>query len=120
MASIPLGNGSGGPADDQDYVGVVTPWQWPDTFAGITVADLRAVQARVAAGRWRANAQAKDWVGHAVAFVLGLDASNKTHIAKIKAMLKQWIATGALVVVEGMDDKRKLRSFIEIGALADG
>ena len=83
LANVGLGNGSGGPFDDQDYVGVVTPWQWPDAFDGVTVSDLRKAQAAIAAGRWRENAQAKDWAGHAVAKAMGLDATNKAHRAKI-------------------------------------
>jgi hypothetical protein len=119
LANVSLGNGSGGPIDDQDHVGVPERWQWPDAFAGVTVDDLRAVQARVAEGRWRENAQAKDWVGYAVASVLKLDASNKAHKAKIKAMLKQWIANGALVIVEREDEKRNNRPFVEVGTPAD-
>ena len=58
----------------------------------MTVSDLRAVQAAIAAGRWRENSQAKDWAGHAVATVLKLDATNKAHKAKIAGLLKTWIA----------------------------
>jgi hypothetical protein len=45
-ANVALGNGSGGPIDDEDYVGVATPRGWPDVFDGVTVSDLRRVQAR--------------------------------------------------------------------------
>jgi AAA domain len=115
LEGVPLGNGSGGDIDDQDYVGVATPWRWPDAFAGVTLSDLGAVQARISEGRWRENSQAKDWVGYAVASVLKLDGTNRAHRAKIKAMLKQLIANGALVIVEGEDAKRNKRSFIEVG-----
>jgi AAA domain len=119
LEGVPRGNGSGDAIDDQDYVGVAIPWQWPDAFAGVTVSDLRAVQARIADARWRANSQATDWVGYPIANVLKLDASNKAHRAKIKVMLKQWIANGALVVVEGLDARREKRSFIEAGTPAN-
>ncbi len=119
LVSVPLGNGSGGPADDQDYVGVATPWQWPNAFDGVTVSDLRRVQARVNEGRWRENCQAKDWVGNAVAQTLGLDVNQKADKVRIVAMLKTWIRNGALVIVEGFDDKRNLRPYVEIGTLAD-
>jgi hypothetical protein len=39
--------------------------------------------------------------------------------AKIAGLLKTWIATGMLVVVEGEDAKRMKRSFIEVGTPAD-
>ena len=119
LASQGLGNGSGGPVDDQDYVGVVTPWKWPDAFEGVSVTDLRKVQAAIAAGRWRESSQAKDWAGIAVARVLEPRPTNKAHRAKIVGLLKTWIANGMFVVVEGVDDKRKKRSFIEVGKPAN-
>jgi AAA domain len=119
IASQGLGNGSGGPIDDQDYVGVVTAWKLPDAFEGVTVSDLRKVQAAIGEGRWRENTQAKDWAGHAVARVLNLDAKNKAHRAKIAALLKTWIGNGMFVVVEGLDAKREKRDFIEVGMPAD-
>jgi hypothetical protein len=67
LASQGLGNGSGGPIDDQDYVGVVVPWKLPDAFEGVTVADLRTVQAAIRVGRWRENSRAKDWAGPSLA-----------------------------------------------------
>ena len=119
LTSLGLGNGSGGPIDDQDYVGVATRWIWPDAFEGVTVTDLRAVQAAIGAGRWRENSRAKDWAGHAVARVLKLDAANKRDRAKIAGLLKRWIANGMFVVVEGEDKHREKRSFIEVGEAAD-
>jgi AAA domain len=111
LESVALGNG--------DYVGVATSWTWPNAFDGVTAADLRKVQAAIAEGRWRANPQAKDWAGVAVAKVLNLDPTVKAHKAKITAMLKTWIANGMFVVVEGLDAKREKRDFIEVGTLAE-
>ena len=119
LASQGLGNGSGGHVDDQDYVGVATPWKWPDAFEGVQVSDLRKVQAAIAGGRWRESAQAKDWAGIAVARVLNLDPTNKAHRAKIASLLKTWIENGMFVVVEGMDAKREKRNFIEVGEPAN-
>jgi hypothetical protein len=119
LASQGLGNGSGGPFDDQDYVGVATTWKWPDVFDGVTASDLRKVQDAIGAGHWRESSQAKDWAGIAVARTLGLDATNKAHKAKIAALLKTWTATGMFVVVEGVDAKREKRSFVEVGKPAN-
>jgi len=117
LESFDLGNGG----DDRpgDSVGVMSRWTWPDAFDGVTVSDLRAVQAAIAAARWRESPQAKDWAGHAVAAVLKLDATNKAHRAKIASLLKTWISTGMLIVVEGEDAKRMPRKFIEVGKPAD-
>ncbi len=117
LESFDLGNGCEG--QPSDSVAVVIRWTWPDVFAGVTVSDLRAVQVAIAAGRWRESPQAKDWAGHAVASVMKLDAANKAHRAKIAGLLKTWISTGMLIVVEGEDAKRMKRSFIEVGTPAD-
>lgn len=112
-----LGNGEAGKPGDN--VGVVTRWAWPNAFDGVTVAALRSVQVRIAAGRWRENSQAKEWAGHAVAKVLDLDASDKAHKARIAGLLKTWIQNGMFAVVEGFDEKREKRSYIEVGTWAD-
>jgi hypothetical protein len=120
LASQGLGNGSGGHVDDQDYVGVVIPWKWPDAFEGVTVTHLRKAQAAIAAGGpWREDPRAKDWAGNALAKVMGLDAANKAHKAKISALLKTWIKNGMFKIVEGLDDHREKRNFIEVGEAAN-
>ena len=113
LVPVALGNGE----DGGDHVAVVEPWQWPDMLEGVTVEDLRKAQRAIAGGRWRESAQAKDWAGVTIAEALGieLDAAGK---ARVKAMLKTWIGTGMFVVVEGADEKRNKRSFIEIGETA--
>ena len=85
----------------------------------VAASDLRAVQRAIASGRWRENSQAKEWAGYAVATVMGLDVANKAHKAKIAGLLKTWIENGMLVVVDGLDDSRRTRSFIEVGTSAD-
>jgi AAA domain len=119
LKSQGLGNSSGGPDDDQDYVGVATQWKWPNAFADVTVTDLRKAQAAVAAGRWRESPQAKDWVGYAIAAAMGLDATDKRAKAKVSAILKTWTANGMFVVVDGFDEKSMPRKFIEVGERAD-
>jgi hypothetical protein len=116
LVSVDLPNG--------DSVGVATKWTWPDPFADVTVSDLRKAQAAVAAGRWRENAQAKDWAGYPIAKALSLDATgndakSKAAKAKVSALLKRWIANQMFIVVGGEDEQRKKRSFIEVGQPAN-
>jgi hypothetical protein len=118
IASVGLGN-HGGDGEPEDSVGVVAAWAWPNAFDGVTVSDLRAVQAAIAAGRWRENSQAKDWAGVAVANVLQLDVDNKAHRAKISALLKTWTLNGMFVVVDALDDKSMTRKFVEVGLAAN-
>lgn len=119
MQSVPLGNGSGGDNSDQDFVGVVVAWNWPSALEGVSVADLRAVQAKVAAGSFRENPQAADWVGNAVAEVLRLDANEKASRAKINGLVKTWTANRMFKTVSRPDEKRMLRKFVEVDEWAN-
>jgi hypothetical protein len=112
LESVDLGNGSTGHGDS---VGVVVPWQWPHLMAHVTVSDLRAVQAAVSKGRFRASPQADDWVGHAVAGVLRLDLNKANDKRKVANLLKVWLASGALRKVKEKDDKGMFRPFIVVG-----
>ena len=118
LKSVSLGNSGPGPLDQPDYVAVVTPWQWPDALEGVTVTDLRKVQTAVAAAPWRKDPQAAEWVGKAVAQAMGLDASDKAAKAKISGLLKTWIASGMLTVVDGKDEKFRPRPMVEVGTWA--
>ena len=116
IESVPIGNGPLG--TEGDSVAVVTPWQWPDAFDGVTAADLIAAQQAVAAGRWRENFQARDWVGKPIAEALGLDLGKPADKAKVKRLLRAWIDKGAFIVVTGKDEKAKDRPYIEVGTSA--
>jgi hypothetical protein len=111
MASVDLGQG--------DHVGVAEPWQWPDAFDGIGVRQLIDVQKEVhrrheAGTPPRASDQAgADWIGAIVADACGLDADSDK--AKVKTILKSWMASGSLVKGEWTDAKRMKRPVIEVG-----
>jgi hypothetical protein len=112
LLSVDLGNGG----DDRpgDNLPVAVPWQCPDAFTGITSADLLRVQEAVAEGSWKFSDQAKGWVGEAVAKALGLDVD--ADAARIKKLLREWIANGLLVKVERMcPSARRLKPFVEPG-----
>jgi len=110
LVGVEIGNG--------DNVVAVHKWTWPDAFDGVTVRDLREVQSRIAAGRWRESPQSPNWAGHAVASVLKLDMGNKAHKAKVAGLLKAWIENDMLRVVEANDEQSRARKFIEVGTPA--
>ena len=83
ISFYPIDLPNGGDGKPGDSVGVVAKWTWPNAFDGVTVADLRAVQAAIAVGAGVKSPQAKDWAGVAVAKVIGLDATDKADRAKI-------------------------------------
>lgn len=120
IAGVDLPNGPvfDGASLPGDSVGVVAPWSWPDPFDGLTDATLIAVQRAVADKGYRANPQAKEWVGNAVGEVLGLDPADKGNRRRIVAMIKTWISNGALAEVSVPDGKGRIRPVIEVGKWA--
>jgi hypothetical protein len=116
IESVQLGNG---PQGHGDSVGVVTPWEWPSVFGGITTDDLFRVQKAIAGGEWRQSPTAKGWAGSAVADVLGLDLTDQAAKAKIKSLLRTWIENRALKVVQRPDESRHDRPFIEVDQWAN-
>nr|BAR19614.1 bifunctional DNA primase/polymerase [uncultured Mediterranean phage uvMED] len=113
LISIELPNG--------DSVGVAEPWQWPDAFSDVTRNDLEAVQRKIAAGEYRENARAKDWVGQAVADTMNLDIKDSYVRAKVRHMVSTWIANDALRIVERPDRTRMMRKFVVVGRwVSDG
>ena len=119
IQNVGLGNGSGGLIDDQDYVGVVDRWNLPNAFDGVSTTDLRAVQEKVAAGRYRDSSQSDDWVGRAVADVLSLDVGDAGGKSKINGLLKAWTKNRMFKVVERLDEARRTRKFIEVDQWAN-
>ena len=113
--SVDLENG--GPDEGLgDSVGVVTPWKWPNALEGVTPQQVLQVQQQVAAGIWRENPQAEDWVGRAVAEVLDLDVEDDAARARIRSLLKTWRDNSLLEVAQKVDAKtRKPRSFVVVG-----
>lgn len=105
MNSYELANG--------DSVGVACPWTWPDAFAGISTEKLKAVQRAVAGGQYRESSQAKDWVGNIIATVLAMDPEDDKR--RLGSIIKQWLKNDVLRKVEGVDEKRNPRWFVEVG-----
>jgi hypothetical protein len=117
--SIPLDNAKGD--CPEDWIGVVTTWDWPDPMENLTLADLIAAQNAVSkGGPWRKDSQAKNWVGKPIAEALHLDVNDKADRNTIKGALKVWLKNKMFKEVEGEDAKRMKRIFIEVGIRATG
>ena len=115
LESQSLGTGEG--LQPADIVGVATLFDKPDPFAGLTPWHLYRVQQRLDERDWRDNAQAADWFGKLVAEVADLDA--KTDVGRIKAIIKAWKKTGALLVEKRTDSKGTDRPCVIIGKPVD-
>lgn len=128
LASVDLENGRAvkvrgvetGIRLDSDSVGVVTPWEWPDAFAGIGVKELRAAQSEVsgciaAGARFRLNVQAKHWIGKPIARALRLNLENKQERSRVVRMLKAWLENGMFETFDDKDDAGRTKQFVRVG-----
>jgi hypothetical protein len=102
LVPVALGNG--------DSVGVVVPWTFPGPLDQVTVEDMHKVRELVRPGAFRADVRAKNWIGRAVADVLGLDHENDKE--RLKSILKIWFANGVLATEEREDEHRKKKVFV--------
>lgn len=126
LASVDLGNG---PEPGQgDNMQVVLPWTPPDAFSGLSWEHLRDVQAKLGTEEApgdapaRLSPQSDEWAGETVAAVLGLDVAERkgTDAARVKALLRGWLGTGALVQTKEKDPKKRdERPFIRAGIPAE-
>ena len=104
---------NGTDSEPVDFVGAAALWEKPDIFHGVTAEHLRIVQQGLVTGNWRENVQATDWIGNLVASVVKL--SVETDKARIKAILRMWFGSGALVKEIRSDRKGNLRPFVTAG-----
>jgi hypothetical protein len=106
-----------------DEVGAAIHWVPPDPFENVSTRDLYEVQSAIQsadAEQCRDNVQAAGWVGHIIGTVLKLDSNDAFQKARIKALLKTWIANGALAI-ERRDPKGKGRDvpYVTVGDWVD-
>lgn len=109
IKSVDLPNG--------DNVGVVMPWKWPDPLADMTVGNLLDVQKAIDGKNYRRSPQSPDWIGNAIAEVLGLDA--EADRKRIATMITVWLKSGALKEGKVTDKRNNVRPIIEVGEWAN-
>jgi hypothetical protein len=118
LASVNLWNGANGA--EGDSIQVVLPWTPPEAFDGVTLDHLRDVQKTIDGGDWLKSEQSPQWVGHAVATVLDLDARKDGDRARIRKLLKTWLENGSLEEDRRQDKgKGRERPYIVVGRWAD-
>jgi hypothetical protein len=112
LESVDLGNGTNGGFGDS--IGVVVPWEWPDAFAGVTGDAVQSVFDAINSGSWRDDVQSPEWVGKAVAKAMKLNLDERADKARAKSLIKIWKEKGSLVVVDGKDNKGRIKKFVEV------
>ncbi|WP_019567247.1 bifunctional DNA primase/polymerase [Agrobacterium sp. 10MFCol1.1] len=115
LVSTPLGNGTG-LAQPQDFAPVVTEWHWPsaEDVAGDLTDDQRAsILAAVSASDYKKSPKAKNWVGAAVAYAVGLDLDDNVQRKRASSLVSALMREGALVEREERDPvRRELAVFV--------
>lgn len=115
LVSTPLGNGTG-LAQPQDFAPVVTEWHWPsaEEVAGDLTEDQRAsILAAVSASDYKKSPKAKNWVGSAVAYAVGLDLDDNVQRKRAAGLVSALMREGALVEREERDPvRRELAVFV--------
>ncbi|MBO0129155.1 bifunctional DNA primase/polymerase [Agrobacterium burrii] len=118
LVSTPLGNGTG-LAQPQDFAPVVTEWHWPsaEDVAGDLTDDQRAsILAAVSASDYKKSPKAKNWVGSAVAYAVGLDLDDNVQRKRAASLVSALMREGALVEREERDPvRRELAVFVRAG-----
>jgi hypothetical protein len=101
-----------------DAVAVATPWNPPNPFEGVTVAQMRECRKVAQGGAYRADIQAKEWFGHKVAEIIKLPLNpsgerDKAAYARVSAIIKKWSNNEVLAEEEREDPKtRKKKRYI--------
>lgn len=116
LEGVPLGNGSG-LATPQDYAPVVTEWKWPsaeDMAEEVSPEQLEHIKTLIDNGDYKANEQAKDWAGMAVAFALSMDIDEAATKKHVKRLLKVWVKDGVFATAQLHDHiTRKVKPFLK-------
>ena len=93
----------------------VTAWTFPSAFDDVTVDHMHQVRAIAAEGNYRKDSRSEDWIGHAVAEVLGRDMDDEADRKQVKQILKTWFENRVLTAEPRRDEHRKTRVFVVPG-----
>ena len=119
LVSVDLGNATL-EYPDGDNIGVVTAFEPPDEFDGITTYHLQQVQIAMSKGddRVRKAAQSDLWFGYLVAECCDLKTDTKVQRSRVARIIKIWVQNGAVVESEIKTPQRKMVAAYEVGERA--
>jgi len=102
-----------------DSVAAVTSWAMPGAMDKVTTAHMQQIRSKVRDTEYRKDSRSPDWVGTAVAALLGLDPDAAK--PKLKEILKVWFSNGVLATERRRDNAtRKDREFVVPGDWNEG
>ena len=97
--------------ENGEWIGVCVQFQLPDAFDGVSAKHARRIQQIVADAHsngepLKESSQSPNWVGVAVADLLGIDISDKKSKIKVSMIVKTWMRTNVLATEKIMDKKK--------------
>lgn len=101
---------------NSDSVQVVTEFKTPTLFEGVPWEDIDAAMTALGSRPYRLSPQASDWAGHIVGANLGIDTAEKGGKARVMKMINAWLKSGALIVEQHLDERRKPRDCVALGS----
>lgn len=87
---------------------------------GITTVHMHAIREKARTGDWRKDPKSDDWIGRALAEMLGLDIDRTSDLKKIKGILSKWFDNKVLDTTTRKDTHRKDRQFVVPGDWNEG
>lgn len=118
LHSVFLGNATDDPNADnphQDSVQVVDRFRPPSIFEKADWQQIDAFMRELGLTPRRADVQSADWIGHLIGEHLDIDTSDAGGKALVKAMIKKWEASGAIVKTKVADASRMKRPHYTLG-----
>ena len=103
MHGVKIGNG--------EWIGVCVPFKLPDAFDGVSAKDAKRAQQIVADAHsngepFKESSQSPQWVGVAIADMLGIDITDKKGRSKVATIIRTWIKTNVLASEKVFDSKK--------------
>lgn len=103
-----------------DFCAAVVPWNWPEASDGIGTDVIGNVRAAIASmdPAPREDPRSRDWVGHAIGDVLGVDTRGDAGAReRVKAIVRDWVRVDILRVEQRQDRRQgRIARFVTCGA----
>ena len=97
--------------DNGEWIGVCIPYELPDAFDDVSPKHAKRIQQIVADAHsngepLKESSQSPNWIGIAVADLIGVDITEKRGKAKINTIIRTWLRTNVLATEKVFDKKK--------------
>jgi len=104
-----------------DRVACASSWKPENPFQNVTTTHMHKCRALAQTGAYRADSRAANWIGYAVAEIIGINIAYRANndpkdLAKVKEIIKTWLKNRVFAIDKREDKDRKEREFIIPGS----